>query len=93
MGPKGLCLHRDVPSEGPGYFPHPHDALPSLARAADPGIANRYFKGGGHGVHEVELADGADILAEGSSLEETIHGKGRGEVGQGEPRRDPGAGP
>ena len=56
-------------------------------------IADLHFQRRCQRLHEVKLADGTDVLAEGCSLEQSIDDQGRAEVAQGDPGRPPRAVP
>src|SRR5262249_4212275 len=69
------------------------DAIPGPARRADPRVAGPHHQRRHQRLHEVELADGAEVFAEGGAAEETVDNKGQGEVTQRQPRRPPRARP
>src|SRR5690606_15393519 len=67
------------------------DAVLGQAVLADVVAAHLDFEGRGQRVDEVELADRADVLAEGRALEEAVDDEGGREVGQRHPGGQPGA--
>ena len=52
-----------------------------------------HLEGRAQGVDEVELADRADVLAEGRALEDAVHHEGAGEEGEHQRRGQEGTGP
>src|SRR5690606_7906987 len=64
-----------------------------LAAAAHVGIHRGDLGRRGGGEREVEVAEGADVTAEGAGWEQHVHGQRRSEVADREPGRQPGAGP
>ena len=69
------------------------DAVLGPARRADVRVAHLDFQRRNQRLHEVELADRADILAERRTAEEAVDDEGRREVGQDDPGGPPGAVP
>ena len=71
----------------------PADAVLGPARRADDRVAHLDFQRRDQRLHEVELADRADILAEGCAAEEAVDDEGGREVGQDDPGGPPGTVP
>ena len=69
------------------------NAVQSMASGAHRMVPHLHLKRGKGRGHEVELADRADKLAEGSVLEKAVHHKHGQEVGNDEPGGPPGRGP
>ena len=57
------------------------------------GVANLYFQRRNQRLHEIELADRTDILAEGCTAKETVDHESSRKIGQNEPGRPPRAVP
>ena len=80
-------------SSQPGMSVSAADAVLGPARSADVGVAHLDFQRRNQRLHEVELADRADILAEGGAAKEAVDDEGSREVGQGDPGGPPRAVP
>ena len=89
VGPEG----RGPLVQAPKLFVSAHDAIPGAAGGAHVGLPNGDLQGRGQGVHEMELADGADVFAEGRSPEEAVDDEGGYEITEGQPCGEEGAGP
>src|SRR5262249_60155899 len=60
------------------------DAVLRPARRADGRVPRLDLQRRGQRLHEIELADRAEVLAEGGAAEQAVDDEGRGEVAQGE---------
>src|SRR5205823_2544104 len=65
------------------------DAILRPARRANGRVPRLDFQRRGQRLHEIELTDRADVLAEGGAAEQAVDDEGRGEVTQGEACRPP----